>query len=120
MDVGPDYLATLGLTDSVTIGVNEGEMHEMLGDIADVHVGPDGHVYIPDSGLSAVLIYEPDGTFVGSFGRAGNGPGEFTSAQSFWFSDAGRYAVIFALQIHVFERQQEGQYTDLFRILGGW
>lgn len=39
--------------------------------------GPDGRIYAADTHYGRVLVFEPDGRLVGSFGRPGRGPGEF-------------------------------------------
>ncbi len=39
--------------------------------------GPDGRVYLLDTQLATIHIYESDGTFAGTVGRDGDGPGEF-------------------------------------------
>ncbi len=43
-----------------TLGVLEGQLSEP----SDLFVGPDGNVYVLDSGNSRVQIFKPDGTFV--------------------------------------------------------
>jgi hypothetical protein len=36
-----------------------------------------GNIYIADSGLNAVVVFDKDGKQLGAFGRKGQGPGEF-------------------------------------------
>ncbi len=55
---------------------------------------PDGRLYLVDSNTSRVHIWNPDGTFLSSFGRKGEGPGEFNipmvidiGAGSLWVLD---------------------------------
>ncbi len=53
----------------------EGEPFNLPTDLA---LGPDGQIYITDGyGNSRVHLYSPDGDLVKSWGRAGDGPGEF-------------------------------------------
>ncbi len=40
-------------------------------------LGPDGRLYVADTHYSRVLVYEPDGVLVMSFGTRGTAPGEF-------------------------------------------
>ncbi len=41
--------------------------------------GPDGNYYMMDRGNSRVAVFGPDGEYLRSFGREGDGPGEFRS-----------------------------------------
>jgi len=43
----------------------------------DLCLDASGHIYVTDSGNSRVLKLSPEGQLVGSFGRRGQGPGEF-------------------------------------------
>lgn len=67
---------------TLTIGAIEGRPHEVFGRIADVAVGPSGDVFILDNLNLDVRWFSADGTFRGSAGRAGGGPGEFRSPMS--------------------------------------
>lgn len=40
-------------------------------------VGPDGRLYVADTHYARVMIYEPDGQWIGSFGSFGTEPGQF-------------------------------------------
>ena len=82
----------------------------MLGRIADVAVDPDGHIFVLDSEFSEVLIYNPDGSYFGSFGRAGAGLGSFTRLRVVSLSDSSTIAVVFADRIQVFERLDNGHF----------
>jgi DNA-binding beta-propeller fold protein YncE len=42
-----------------------------------VALGPDGKVYVTEGRAGRVTIFNPDGTFSGSFGRSGSADGEF-------------------------------------------
>lgn len=42
-----------------------------------IAAGPDGRMFIADRGDNRVVIFAPDGEYLGSFGDKGQGPGEF-------------------------------------------
>ena len=46
-----------------------------------VTVGPEGSVYVLDSGMPRVKRFSSDGTFLGAWGASGEGPGEFREPQ---------------------------------------
>lgn len=63
--------------ETITIGVAEGEYHEMFGDVADIASLGDGTLLVLDSEYSELRFYNYDGDLLGIFGGPGEGPGEF-------------------------------------------
>jgi sugar lactone lactonase YvrE len=55
------------------IGTNPGE----LSTPRNVAVGPDGNVYIADSGNHRIQVFDSDGAFLSTFGTFGNEAGQF-------------------------------------------
>jgi DNA-binding beta-propeller fold protein YncE len=49
---------------------------------ADIAVDEEGNVYVLDSGNHRIQKFDPQGNFIASFGRRGQGPGEFQYPQS--------------------------------------
>jgi hypothetical protein len=74
---GSAWSAPARLEPEVRIGVFEGEDHDMLGDVRSIAVAPDGAIYVMDAQVPALRKYGPDGRFVATFGREGEGPGEY-------------------------------------------
>ncbi len=94
------------------LGVDEGEAHEMFGDIADI--SHDGHetLYIIDSGYKEVRAYNShSGDFVGVFGRAGEGPGEFRSDFLKIAVEDRIISILDDTRIHIFERGEERSFV---------
>jgi len=58
-----------------------------------LNIGPDGTLYVTDSGNKAIHMYAPDGTFLGRIGQEGGGPGEFQMPSGSWFTPDGTLAV---------------------------
>jgi len=49
---------------------------------SDIAIDKEGNVYVLDSGNHRIQKFDPDGNFLASFGRQGQGPGEFQYPQS--------------------------------------
>ncbi len=61
--------------DKITIGVADGEYHEMFGEITDLALTGDGTVLVLDYGSSEVRVFDYGGALLASFGGHGEGPG---------------------------------------------
>ncbi len=55
---------------------------EAFGAVTNVAFGPSGNVYVSDRINREVRVFEQDGSHVRTFGRQGQGPGEFEDLQS--------------------------------------
>lgn len=73
---------------------------------SQVHRARDGHVFVSDEGRNRVLEFDEDGRQVRSFGRDGDGPGEFRGvfATTLWGDDSLVVADISSRRISVFRR----------------
>ncbi len=75
--------ATLELEELWRLGDLDSDM--LLGIVSELLVGPQGDIYILDSQLSEIQVIAPDGTWLDTIGREGEGPGEFrNAADMFW------------------------------------
>ena len=110
--VAPDILTNVAITDTIDIGVNEGPDHEMLGDIVDVVHDSHGRLYLLDASTGTVRIFHADGSYAGSFGRAGRGPGELEYAEALSVSDSGTVAAVVTRRgvTVVFKRTERGDF----------
>ena len=59
------------------IGVQEGDESHQLFAVEDAARLPDGSIAVANSGTSEIRFYSRDGSFLESWGGAGEGPGEF-------------------------------------------
>lgn len=92
-------------TEEFSIGVLEGDEHEVVGQIADIEVDREGNMYVLDSEFSEVRVYSPEGAFLYAVGGAGEGPGEFSSPRYLDLDPSGRILVADRThEITVFER----------------
>ncbi|PIE51482.1 hypothetical protein CSA37_11550 [Candidatus Fermentibacteria bacterium] len=81
------------ITVSDTIGVEHGDSNYVFGAIVDASFFPDGRIAVLDVLKNRISLFDRSGEFIGSFGRAGNGPGEFAEPASFALSANSGYAV---------------------------
>ncbi len=77
----PTELPVLQLSSKPTqqIGMMEGDSDYVFVDIVSSAHARSGDLFVSDAGISEILQYAPDGTFVRRIGRRGRGPGEFGS-----------------------------------------
>lgn len=75
----------------VSIGprsVQEQETPDEFGLVGAVALGPGGTVFVADAANSEIRVFGPDGAHLRTFGRGGEGPGEFRSIYSIaWVGD---------------------------------
>lgn len=79
------------LVEEIVLGDSSGEYDSFYGTML-FDVDADGNVYVLDGGNFRVLVFDADGNFVRTFGRQGQGPGEFLNP--FRFAFAGGRLVI--------------------------
>lgn len=65
----------------------------LFGEPVQARVGPKGKVYVLDAQLSQVVVLSPDGKFIRTIGREGEGPGEFRGAADMVVWPDGRILV---------------------------
>jgi len=63
--------------EKITIGVADGEYHEMFGRVASLALTGNGTLLVVDAANVEVRLYDYDGTLLTTFGGSGEGPGEF-------------------------------------------
>lgn len=71
------WLQSISLSTVRELGVVEGDPDETFGIIGDVGVDPEGRLYILDSRLNRLSVFNAGGNLIQSTGRSGRGPGEF-------------------------------------------
>lgn len=71
-------VCTIDANPTVSIGVEEGAEQYMLSQLNGAVRLSDGRIVIAQGSTDDIRYYAPDGTFIRSAGRAGQGPGEFT------------------------------------------
>ncbi|HEX2188517.1 MAG TPA: hypothetical protein VHG51_06435 [Longimicrobiaceae bacterium] len=69
---------TLTATPATTIGSIEGDPAYLFGQVSGLAADSMGRVYVTDLHATSVRVYSPEGRHLGTIGREGEGPGEFT------------------------------------------
>ena len=93
-----------GANEVLSIGVSDGELYEMFGQIEDVAVNEDGDIFVLDYQHKMVFVYQGDGSFKHSIGGPGAGPGEFEFPKAIGVDDQDRVIVADSkLRISIFD-----------------
>ena len=71
-----------------------GDDELLLGRIEEVRLGPDGNLYLMDQQLSQVLVLSPDGEYMRTLSREGEGPGEVRRPAGMLFMPDGNLGLL--------------------------
>jgi hypothetical protein len=75
------------------IGVVDGDERYLFGQVLGLAAASDGSVFVADGHPQTIRQFDTDGEFVQSFGREGEGPGEFASIAGIATFPDGRVAI---------------------------
>ena len=75
--------------EDLTIGAEVGDENDMFGSQVFMNTDDEGNIYVTDRDRKAVRKYDPNGKFLHSFGRPGQGPGEFQDISEVRFDVEG-------------------------------
>jgi hypothetical protein len=88
-DSSPDQIKAIVFKEELSIGVAEGDEKYMFGSSVVFNVDDRGNIYALDWDNKQVKKYGPDGKHLLTFGRAGQGPGEFRNPGGVRFAKDG-------------------------------
>jgi hypothetical protein len=71
--------SNFSLSEDLSIGVKSGDENYMFSEVSRVAVDFEGTIYIQDEKEGCIKIFDQHGTFIKSFGKKGQGPGEIQS-----------------------------------------
>jgi hypothetical protein len=91
---GMETSTTIELDELWRLGGDSENEDEFFGIIAQITSDPDGNIYVLDSQLSEVKIYDSNGEWLNSIGREGEGPGEFRRPNDMFFLPDGTLGVL--------------------------
>lgn len=82
------------ITEDLSIGSDEGNSPDVFGAIVDISLDQANRLYILDNLERKVSVFDEDGRFVRSLGRAGRGPGEFVGPTGVFALPSGQIGVL--------------------------
>ena len=85
----PAQIKAITFKEDLSIGVAEGDENYMFGSSVVFNVDDQGNIYATDWDLKHIKKYGPDGKHALTFGRAGQGPGEFQNPGGVRFAQDG-------------------------------
>ena len=75
----PELKMRIVFTEELSIGEAEGEENYMFGQNIGFFTDEDGNFYVSDFDANRIQKYDPEGRYLLTIGREGQGPGEFSS-----------------------------------------
>lgn len=120
----PAAVTSITFREELSIGVPEGDENEMFGSSVVFNVDENGFIYATDQDAKQIKKYGPDGKHVLTFGRKGQGPGEFQNPSvvrflkdgTIYVSEGFGNKIIFFDEKGVYLRQSHlpGEFFDLW------
>ncbi len=89
----PPPIQTLAPRELWRVTDGDEETGNILGRILDAAVDAAGNTYLLDAGFTTVRVFDPAGKSLGTLGRAGEGPGEFSNPRGCLALADGRVGV---------------------------
>jgi hypothetical protein len=103
-------------TEELSIGEVEGDENYMFGQNIFFNTDEDGNFYVSDLGTHRILKYDIDGKYLLSFGREGQGPGEFGTLSFVGFDKDKNIYTNDALNNRISFFDKEGKYLRQIRL----
>jgi len=99
---GSMWGGTVEFIETLSIGADSSDQRYLLGQVWDVGTTAD-RIYILDSQLSAVRVFDHAGNHLFDIGDRGQGPGEFTFPRAMGIDPDGRLLVQDRIRVSVFD-----------------
>lgn len=106
------------LTEDFTVGEGLGDEPGVLNQPRDLKVDQSGSLFILDSGDTNIKVYDAEGRFSHSIGRAGQGPGELGRFIYFDISPEGRVFIMDGMNRRINLYEKNGNFISDFSIEG--
>ena len=99
------------LREEVSIGVDAGDDPYMFGSVGGMWA-TDENIYVADSRVPAVRVYDAEGVYLRDIGRQGQGPGEYERPARIAIADDGRIFLQDGGETEVMIYTAGGEYID--------
>jgi hypothetical protein len=106
------------LQDDLTIGGESGGAESVLNRPQFLDVDAQGNIYVLDWGDVEFKVFAPDGRPLRTFGKKGQGPGEFDIPAYFVLGADGRIFLLSGRQYQIVTLDGGGKYLSSFRVDG--
>lgn len=106
------------LQDDLTIGGEGGGAESVLNRPQDLKVDAQGNMYVLDWGDVDFKVFAPDGRHLRTFGKRGQGPGEFDIPAYFVLGADGRIFLLSGRQHQMITLDGTGKYLSSFKLDG--
>lgn len=84
----------LSLEEDLRIGIEEGDENYMFGSLRSVQVDDEENIYILDAEYIKVSVYDKNGRHIRTFGKTGQGPGEFGWPSRMYMRTDGKISIL--------------------------
>ena len=100
----------IAFKEDLTVGVKEGDENSMFGERVYFNVDGDGNIFVTDWDRKRIQKYGPDGKYLLTIGRKGQGPGEFQNVWEPEFDKEGNLYVVDIAQKRISFFGRDGRY----------
>jgi len=100
--------ASVSLTEDLVIGNDTSREDHWFGFLNALDVDASGNIYTVDPKNIRIRVFGPDGSLIRAFGRAGQGPGEFSGPGGIIVAPEGTFAVSDVLNARISYFSHEG------------
>lgn len=115
---GSVWGATARLEETLSIGVDSGDEPYMLGRVVGV-AGTGDRLYVLDSSVPTVRVYDDSGQYLFDIGSEGDGPGEFRRPNALLVAADGRVFVSAFMQDRITEFDADGTAINTYPLNQG-
>jgi hypothetical protein len=90
----PGMPSTLKLTEDLCLGKEAKDENYMFSELRSVQVDNDGNIYVLDPKEKLIRVYDKNGKHLRTFGKKGQGPGEFQSINRMYMAEGEKLAFL--------------------------